>query len=56
MLFYDISFYSLKFYLEHYTGLQASSVVQNTRCTGSGESSHAPVLKADILTWHIPLP
>lgn len=49
-LFYEISFYSLKFGFENDTGLQASLVVQNARCTGSGESLHAPILKADILT------
>lgn len=49
-LFYEISFYSLKFGLENDTGLQASLVVQNVRCTGSRESLHAPVLKAGILT------
>lgn len=49
-LFYEISFYSLKFGLENDAGLQASLGVQNARCTGSGESSHAPILKAGILT------
>lgn len=46
----------LKFGLENYTGLQANLVVQNARCTGIGESLHAPILKVAILTWQIPLP